>query len=438
MRTTSLQCQRMASLHANLIGKPGSRALLNTPALVVSLPKLDRNIQRMSDFAATHKLRLRPHSKTHKSVEISKRQIAAGACGVCCAKLGEAEALSEGGIENILITSPVVGAGAIARLASLARKCTGLMAVVDHPCSVDAIQAAMRAEEGAALTLLVDIDPGMRRTGVASAQAAVELAQKIEAASGPFLTYGGVQFYCGVSQHIQEYAARRAAFEEKDAYLSTTLAELARAGLPARLVTGGGTGSHAVDAELGVLTEIQPGSYVFMDRQYNDCELSPLRGGNDDGEDPAGEASTAAASASSVELLPQSSLDSPPASPPFSSPFETSLFVDVRVISANHPGCVTVDAGLKALSSEDGVPPVSAGAPLQSTFRFMGDEHGILTFPEDADAAGTYPGHGDVVSFVAPHCDPTVNLYDYYHLVAGEGDRTLVDIWPIQGRGRCQ
>ena len=369
-------------LHAHLIGQQGSRASLNTPALIVEVEALDRNIARMAAFAASAGLALRPHAKTHKSAEIARRQIAAGAVGVCCAKLGEAEALNGAGIDHILITSPVVGAPAVARLAALAGRCPGLMAAVDHPDAVDAL-----ARAGAPLTLLVDIDPGIHRTGVASAEAAVALARRIAAA--PNLTYGGVQFYCGAQQHIEAFAVRREAMVERTDYLKTVIAALAEAGLAPTLVTGGGTGTHAIDAELGVLTELQVGSYVFMDRQYEDCDLAGPSGAN----------------------------------------FETSLAIDARVISANHAYLVTVDAGFKAFATEAGAPPILAGAPAGSAYHFMGDEQGCVV-PPRGEAP---PALGSVVTFAAPHCDPTVNLYDAYHAVKGD---TLVGIWAIEARGR--
>jgi D-serine deaminase-like pyridoxal phosphate-dependent protein len=369
-------------LHQNLIGRQGSRRDLNTPALIIDLGALERNIAAMAAFGRAKGLALRPHAKTHKSAEIAKRQIAAGAAGVCCAKLGEAEALSAAGIENILITSPVVGPAAVARLVSLAKTTPGLMATADHPDAVAALAAT-----GAPLTLLVDIDPGFHRTGVADAAAAVALARQIEAA--PSLTFGGVQFYCGTQQHIEAYADRRAAVAERTDYLKTVIAALSEAGLAPPLITGGGTGTHAIDAELGVLNELQVGSYIFMDRQYGDCELT-----------------------GSGQI-----------------PFETSLFIDARVISANHAALVTVDAGLKAMATEAGAPPVLAGAPEGSVYRFMGDEHGAI-LPPQGEAP---PRLGEVVTLGAPHCDPTVNLYEAYHVVKA-GD--LVDIWPVDGRGR--
>jgi 3-hydroxy-D-aspartate aldolase len=374
------------TLHAHLIGRQGSRRALNTPALVLDVEALDRNIAAMAAFAAKSGLNLRPHAKTHKSIDIAQRQIAAGALGVCCAKLGEAEALAEGGIENLLITSPVVGEAAVERLVALASGCPGLMASCDHPDAVAAIGAAAKAAD-VKLALLVDLDPGLRRTGVANAEAAVALARQM--AEHPNLSFGGVQFYCGAEQHIEGFAERREAIVGKMEKLTATIEVLKAAGLAPAIVSGGGTGSHAIDGELGVFTELQVGSYIFMDRQYNDCALT---------EDAA-------------------------------QPFETSLMIDARVISASHPMLVTVDAGLKAMATEAGAPPILAGAPEGSAYHFMGDEHGAIVPPRGVPP----PKLGERVTLAAPHCDPTVNLYEAYHVVRGD---TLEAIWPVTARGR--
>ncbi|MFI4936736.1 MAG: DSD1 family PLP-dependent enzyme [Caulobacterales bacterium] len=374
------------TLHAHLIGRQGSRRSLNTPALVLDVEALDRNIGAMAGFAAANGLKLRPHAKTHKSVDIARRQIAAGALGVCCAKLGEAEALAEGGIEGLLITSPVVGEAATQRLVALAARSPGLMASQDHPDAVAAIGAAAKAA-GQRVTLLVDLDPGLRRTGVATAEDAVALARQI--AGHEALTFGGLQFYCGAEQHIEAYADRREAIVQKTEKLLATIEGLKAAGLAPPIVTGGGTGTHAIDAELGVFTELQVGSYIFMDRQYGDCALR-------EGE---------------------------------SQPFETALMIDARVISANHPTMVTIDAGLKAFATEAGSPPILSGAAEGSAYHFMGDEHGAIVPPR-----GTPPPKlGERLTLAAPHCDPTVNLYEAYHVVRGE---TLEAIWPVTARGR--
>src|SRR4051812_10009659 len=190
-------------LHGHLIGRQGSRRDLNTPVLVIELDALTRNIDRMAAFAAAKRLKLRPHAKTHKSPEIARRQVAAGAIGACCAKLGEAEVLADGGVTRGLhITSPVVSAPAVARLAALNARTEDLMCVVDNPENVAALGEA--AKGGKSLTVIIDIDPGIHRTGVASPKAAVALFEAIRAQ--PSLRYGGVQCYCGREQHIAVFA----------------------------------------------------------------------------------------------------------------------------------------------------------------------------------------------------------------------------------------
>jgi D-serine deaminase-like pyridoxal phosphate-dependent protein len=347
---------------------------------VIDRAALARNIARMAAFAAARGIALRPHAKTHKSSAIGRLQVDAGAAGLCCAKLGEAEALAADGLASLHLTSPVVTAGAIARLAALNARTGGLSVVADHPEAVRRLDAA---NAGKPLAVLVDVDPGNHRTGVASPEAAVALARGIVASAS--LRFGGVQFYCGSQQHVRSWDERREAIAVRTRYLETVLAALREAGIGVPVVTGGGTGSFAIDAELGVLTELQVGSYIFLDREYRDCELE--RGGA-----PA---------------------------------FEPSLFVEATVISANAPGMVTIDAGLKALSPDAGAPTV-IGVPGAS-YRFMGDEHGAIV------SQGPLPGLGERVALIPGHCDPTVNLYDAYHLLDGE---SIVDVWPVTARGR--
>ena len=373
-------------LHKHLIGRQGSRLSLNTPVLGIARDTRQRNIDAMAAFARDNGMALRPHAKTHKSADIAKLQLAAGAVGVCCAKLGEAEALAEGGVQNILITSPVVTPQAIARLIALNGKISQLRVVADNPDNVDALAAATKAA-GRALDVVVDIDPGIRRTGVPSAEAALELTQRIAAAET--LRFAGVQYYCGAQQHIESYVDRRAAIADRTEYLRGVVETLSRAGYVPEIITGGGTGTHRIDAELGVLTELQAGSYVFMDKQYNDCDLDGGGG----------------------------------------KPFETSLFVDAHVISANSSSMATIDAGFKALSTDGGLPVVMDGAPAGAMFVFMGDEHGALIAPDHVFRIG------DHVSLAVPHCDPTVNLYEAYHVVR---DGALIDIWPVSARGRSR
>ncbi len=376
-------------LHAHLIGRQGSRHDLNTPVLIVDLDALTRNIENMAAFARRHDIRLRPHAKTHKSPEIARRQLDAGAVGICCAKLGEAEVMADNGIANGLhLTSPVVSPPAIARLLALNARTDGLMVVVDNADNVRALGAAARHADKK-LAVIIDIDPGIRRTGVGSVAAAVALLAAIRAEAG--LMYVGVQCYCGAQQHIEDFELRRRDMDGRADFVRSIVAALTAAGGPPEIVTGGGTGTHRIDVALDLFTELQAGSYVFMDRQYLDCDLSG------DG-------------------LP--------------TLFETALVIDARVVSANTVGLVTLDAGLKAFSTDAGDPQVLSGAPAGAAYRFIGDEHGALILPD----GGSLP-LAHIVTLGAPHCDPTVNLYDTYHVVQGD---TLRALWPVAARGRSR
>jgi 3-hydroxy-D-aspartate aldolase len=371
-------------LHAHLIGQQGCRKSLNTPVLLIDLDAFERNVASMAAFAKANGVRLRPHAKTHKCAEIARRQVAAGAVGVCCAKLGEAEEMAAGGIASILVTSPVVSPQAIQRLVRLNTEIADLQVAVDNVDNVKALAAAVTDNP---LKVLIDIDPGIRRTGVASAEAAVALAQTIAAHHS--LAFTGVQYYCGRQQHIESYVERRSEIIDRTDYLRTIIAALTAAGFPPAIISGGGTGTHQIDVELGVLNELQTGSYIFMDRQYNACDIT--------GEGTPG--------------------------------YDTSLLIDARVVSANTPGLGTIDAGFKAMATDGGPPTVLSGAPAGAAFHFMGDEHGLVLFGD------TSPPVGEIVTLAVPHCDPTVNLYDFYHIVRGD---TLVDMWRIEGRGRSR
>lgn len=376
------------ALHGALLGSSGSRHLMNTPVLVLEIDALDRNIAAMQQLADRAGVALRPHAKTHKCVEIARRQMAAGAVGQCCAKIGEAEVLSEGGICGLLITSPVAAPQAVRRLAALASRAPDLRAVVDDPEIVAHIDTAL-GEAGAKMEVLIDIDPGMHRTGVATPEAAVELAGAI--ASSQNLRLAGVQFYCGTAQHIESFAERREDIVKRTDYLRTVVKMLRAAGHEIATISGSGTGTHRIDIDLGMFTELQVGSYIFMDGQYVDCDLT-------------GDGKLA---------------------------FETSLFVDTRVVSANQPGMVTIDAGFKSLSTDGGLPTVVSGADRGTRFAFLGDEHGALI----SEGISRELRPGSLVTLAVPHCDPTVNLYDTYHVVR---DETLVDMWPVSARGRVR
>jgi D-serine deaminase-like pyridoxal phosphate-dependent protein len=365
------------------IGQPGSRAAIPTPAAVLDLDAFERNVAKMQARAKAAGLALRPHSKSHKCAALARRQMEAGAVGICCAKLGEAEAMALAGVGAILVTSPVAGAFAAERAARLADALDDFRIVVDH---VDGV-AELAAAATSPIQVLIDVDVGTGRTGVANPEQAAAVARAILAE--PALRLIGMQGYGGHWQHMEGANARADAVAQGMARLTAAIAAVREAGGTVDVVTGGGTGTFAADAAQGVLSEVQPGSYAFMDREYREAL----------GEDPDGG-------------------------------FEQALFIATTVISANHAKWVTLDGGLKAFST-DGPPPLPATAKFAAcAYRFFGDEHGLLMRPE-----GQAVARGERVELVPGHIDPTLDRYDVIHLVRGE---VLVDIVPVEARGAGQ
>jgi D-serine deaminase-like pyridoxal phosphate-dependent protein len=378
--------RRLAGPNARLIGKPGGLLELTTPALVLDLEAFERNIRAYQHQVNLHGLKARPHAKSHKCPEIARRQITAGAVGVCTASLHEAEALVRHGINNILVTSPVIGAGKLDRLLQLLDPGVSVAVVVDDQERAASMAAAAH-RSGHVLDVLIDVDLGMGRTGVSNIESALQLVSVVCDAEG--MSYRGIQAYSGSVQHIENFAARDNVYTEQLRFLSELVTALDKRGLKPATVTGGGTGTLALDCREGILTEHQAGSYIFMDVEYGAVTL----GAND-----------------------------------ADAAFATSLFLHSAVISKNTPGTATIDAGLKSFATDGPLPLVSDGAPSGTTYAFSGDEHGRLTFPALTHCLPL----GSIVTFVTPHCDPTVNLHDYLHVVRND---TIVDIWQIAGRG---
>ena len=238
------------------------RSDLPTPALIVDIDILDRNIAVMRDWAVALGVNLRPHAKAHKCVEIAQRIMVAGAVGASCATIGEAEAMASGGIGGILVTAPLTSPDALDRLRRLLIRGADIAVVADHPAGVAALSAAAAAAKRI-LEVIVDVDVGMGRTGCQEIADAVALAQQITQA--PDLTYAGIQAYWGNLQQVSPIAERARLITIQADRVRAVIAALASAGLPPGIVTGCGTGSHRIDASTGLFTEIQPGSYLFMD-----------------------------------------------------------------------------------------------------------------------------------------------------------------------------
>jgi D-serine deaminase-like pyridoxal phosphate-dependent protein len=361
---------------------------LDTPCLLLELDILEQNIRKMQATAGRAGKALRPHAKTHKCSSLARMQLQAGAQGVCAAKLSEAAALVDAGLDDILITGPVATPFKVDRLIELAGRCGSLKVVLDHAGNADLLDRKL-ADRGLAMDVYLDIDVGLHRTGV-KPSGAVALAEKIVAC--PSLKLVGVQAYAGHVQHIQSFDERRynslhcledavAAFRE------------IRERVPGcRTLSTSGTGTFDIDLEIAEVTELQVGSYVLMDTEYLDIGSA--------------EDTTRFAA------------------------FEPALRLLTSVISANHESHVTVDAGLKSLYRDGGIPRVAGPAPSTLKYDWYGDEYGMIT-----SAGEPLPAAGAVLELLVSHCDPTVNQFDVYHLVRGN---EVVGKWPIDLRGCSQ
>ena len=361
---------------------------VDTPALVIDLDAFDRNLKRMADAVAGFGVRLRPHAKTHKSPVIGLKQMALGAVGLCCQKVSEAEAMVRGGIPDVLISNEVVGARKLDRVAALARQAR-IMITVDNSAAIGPLAAAA-GRAGSTIGVLVEIDVGAGRCGIAPGAPAVSLAREI--ASHKQLRFAGLQAYQGRAQHLRTIEERRAAIEVAISVTRKTVEMLTEAGLSCEVVGGAGTGTFEIEAASGVYNELQAGSYCFMDADYGRNKRAD--GGKFD-------------------------------------TFANALFVYATVMSTPAHDRAIVDAGHKAISVDSGMPDLVglAGA----CYERPSDEHGNL----DLTACNERPQLGDKLLLIPGHCDPTVNLHDWYVGIRGMGtaDPRVECVWPVATRG---
>lgn len=370
-------------LLSDLLGR--SAAAIDTPALVIDLDAMERNLDRMAAFAAQHGVMLRPHAKMHKSATLAKLQMAHGAVGVCVQKTSEAEALAALGVNNIYISNEVVSPFKLKRVMAVARELQALGGQL--AIAVDSLEGLRRLAQAAhgqhsAIRVFIEIDVGHGRCGLAPGAPAVALAN--EMALHPALQFGGLQAYHGRAQHLRTVAERQAAIAQVITHVQATRAALQAAGHAVPLVTGAGTGTFALETASGVYGELQAGSYLFMDRDYAGNERDPAQ-----------------------------------------PPFEHALFVKSQVMSvcASH---AVVDAGHKSHAIDSGLPAVHG---LALDYANGGDEHGILR-------GAVLPALGDTVWLIPGHCDPTVNLHDHLLGVRGGLEHgTVEQIIRVDARG---
>lgn len=361
------------------------RGDIPSPALLLDLDAFESNIAVMAAHLKARGKAFRPHGKTHKCPQVARALIHAGAIGCCAARLAEAEVFADHGIRGLLITTAVIGRVKIARAVALAARAPDTIFCVDDEANLRELEAAARAS---GVTLNVAIDLYFGRTGVLPGKPAQLLARVIEAL--PNVTLAGLQSYDGEAAHTTPFEARRQRTDGSMAKAIETRAMIERGGIPCPMITGGSTGTYRFDSENPGVTELQPGSFVFMDLDYG-------RIGGPDG--------------------------------PEYRDFRNALTVVTTVVS-RPKGFAIVDGGYKAFSTDRPFTPTPVNL-AGVTYGWAGDEHGRL----DLAGAAREVKVGDRIEFIPPHCDPTVNLYDHLHVL--RGDR-VEGVWTIAARGKSQ
>ena len=365
-----------------LQGRPAEPGMaideVDTPALIVDLDALEANLDHMAALAAAAGVKLRPHAKTHKSPVIAQMQMARGAVGQCVQKVAEAEILAWGGVPDILVSNEVVDPRKLARLAALTHF-SRIAVCADDPRGIDLIEAAAR-DAGVRLTVLIEIDVGSARCGIAPGPDAIAAAKRI--AQSAHLRFGGLQAYHGGAQHQRTLEERSASIAAAASKTKGVVDDLQRAGLDCEIVSGAGTGTFALEAASGVFTELQVGSYIFMDADYGRNQPAP--------------------------------------------PFRNSLFVLGTAMSVPRAGLAVIDTGHKAIAVDSGLPLVWNRKGV--AYVGASDEHGKLSLDADAEPIRL----GERVMLVPGHCDPTVDRYDWY---VGIRNNKVECLWPVSARG---
>jgi D-serine deaminase-like pyridoxal phosphate-dependent protein len=368
--------------------EPRTREEIDTPGLLLDLDAFEWNLAKMASHLKARGKGFRPHGKTHKCPEIGKALARAGAHGHCAAKLSEAEVFAANGLRGLLVTTQVLGRRKMERAVALAAAHPDTIFVADSDKAVrdlDAAAAAFKGKPEVVVNLAVDLLYG--RTGIAH-ESALELAKTID--SLKHVRLAGIQAYDGGAAHTVGFEARKARTEGSMARAVETRKAFERAGLACPLLSCGSTGTYNIDSEIEGVTELQPGSFLFMDTDYN-------RIGGADGA--------------------------------VYRDFKNALTVVTTVVSRRADTAI-VDGGYKAFSTDRAFTPVLKGRD-DVPYAWAGDEHGRI----DLTKAPLDVKVGDRLEFVIPHCDPSVNLYDRIHCLRGE---RVEAIWPIAARGMSQ
>ena len=365
---------------------------IHTPSLIIKKKCLLKNIKTMSKYSLINNINIRPHAKSHKMSTIAKIQIKHGAIGVCVATLYEAEIMIKNKIKGVLLTTPITNNYDKERLKKLIKLSKSFMMIIDNPISIKYLENISR-ENINKINVLVDCDimrigtNKISRTGARTIKEIVTIAGLINKHTN--LNYIGITAYAGDVQHINNYNKRKIETTTRHKYLNKIINSLKKENLLPKIVSGGGTGSHDIDTKSKLYTELQPGSYIYSDAEYDNVSIYKSK----------------------------------------SNPYKAGLFVATSIISIIDKNNYIVDAGLKALSTDSKLLPIPVGnLPLGSKYSFMGDEHGKITIPKNSQILLL----GETVYIQPTHCDPTVNLYDHCKIII---NNKIKDSWKIDARG---
>jgi D-serine deaminase-like pyridoxal phosphate-dependent protein len=355
---------------------------LPTPCMLVDQEIFEANLKKMADHCRATGIHLRGHVKVHKSTEIAKRQVALGAIGLTCATIAECELMSHAGLNNILLTRQPASKNNIGRTVALAKRDSTFGTVVDDPLAAEWLDAAAAAE-GVKLKTVVDVYAGLVRHGIAAGAPALDLAKAVDRSNN--LKLVGIMGYAGGAAHTHGFSERMKRSRDDTSGMLETVAAARAAGLPVEIVTGGSTGTYNIDSEIKGLTELQAGSFVFMDTLYREI------GGKDDAHEYRD--------------------------------FGMALTVMTTVISKQHPRRCTIDAGNKALLK----PTDQVKGRPEVTIENQGAEYGALVW-KDGEREFKL---GERVELYPSNLDMSTNVYERYYVTRGE---QVVDVWPIMGR----
>jgi D-serine deaminase-like pyridoxal phosphate-dependent protein len=361
---------------------------LDTPALCVDLDALEANIAKMQAAVKRFGIATRPHAKTHKSADIAKRQLAAGAIGICTAKLSEAEALMAQGVDRVCMTTANLSPAKIRRAMQLRKKSRHFIQAVDWDRNARDLSDAAKAA-GVEADVVIDVAVGTR-SGIPAGEGAIAVAKLVDQL--PNLTLRGILSYDGGAQHITGFAARKERTLKNIEENARVFEALKQAGLNTEIFSGGGTGTYNIQHLVPGFTDVQVGSYVFMDMQY-------LAIGGENGDAVYRD-------------------------------FQPSLTVVATVVNDRFPGRLTTDAGAKALTLN--VPRAGVIGEPGMDYNAGSDEFGVITFTGEPSKRYKM---GDRIEMIVPHCDPVVNLYDVMYGI--RRDR-VEQVMAVTARGRSQ